>query len=430
MQTIENTEFSVLDVETTGLFPAAHDRIIEIAILRVDHNGNVLRKYESLFNPDRDIGPTHIHGIHSRDVKNAPHFEEIAGDVIDILAGSIVTAHNASFDVRFIRAEMSRINCCLPDFPYLCTLNLARRMEPQTPSRKLCRLCEYFHIPLSEAHSAQADAQATADLLRLLVSRIKQPATTPLDQIGIHGKAIPSESWPRLQISGKFFKRKDAAQANANDASFVAGLISKLPVHAENDVVLDEYFCLLDQILEDRRISNEEINLLSELAQDIGLSQEQARQAHQTYMKDLLLTAYEDGIFTDAEKHDIQEVQQLLSISDSEYRSLHVEVKKARSEGNIKHSIAHQNDEIKGKGVCFTGALACHIKGENITRSQAEKFSTDFGMIVKKSVTKDLDILVLADPDSMSGKAKKARSYGVRLLAEAVYWRMIGIDID
>ena len=52
------------------------------------------------------------------------------------------------------------------------------------------------------------------------------------------------------------------------------------------------------------------------------------------------------------------------------------------------------------------------------------------GLTVSKSVTKALDLLVLADPQSMSGKAKKARAYGTTLLAEAVFWRAIGVKVD
>lgn len=66
-----NTEFAVTDVETTGLFPQAHDRIIEIAIVRVDAEGNILDEFTSLVNPGRDIGTTHLHGITAGDVRLA-----------------------------------------------------------------------------------------------------------------------------------------------------------------------------------------------------------------------------------------------------------------------------------------------------------------------------------------------------------------------
>lgn len=92
---LDDTEFAVVDVETTGLFPERHDRIIEIAIVRVDSRGETIDEYVTLVNPLRDIGPTHIHGITARDVCNAPDFSEIGGDVMHRLAGSVFVGHNA-----------------------------------------------------------------------------------------------------------------------------------------------------------------------------------------------------------------------------------------------------------------------------------------------------------------------------------------------
>ena len=63
-------------------------------------------------------------------------------------------------------------------------------------------------------------------------------------------------------------------------------------------------------------------------------------------------------------------------------------------------------------------------------RSKAEEIATEQGMVVKKNVTRDLEILVVADPDSMSGKAKKARTYGTRIIAEPVFWQMMGIQVE
>ena len=51
-------------------------------------------------------------------------------------------------------------------------------------------------------------------------------------------------------------------------------------------------------------------------------------------------------------------------------------------------------------------------------------------MIVAKSVTKALDVLVVADPDTLSGKALKARDYGTRIVAESVFWRMVGVEVE
>ena len=104
--------FAVLDIETTGLFPTKHDRIIEVAVVRLDGNGDPLDEFATLVNPERDVGPTRIHGISTRDVLNAPVFREIAGDIIARIAGTVLVAHNARFDCDFLWAEFARLAGC------------------------------------------------------------------------------------------------------------------------------------------------------------------------------------------------------------------------------------------------------------------------------------------------------------------------------
>ena len=87
---MQDTEFAVVDVETTGLFPEQHDRIIEIAVVRIDQSGKTLTEYATLVNPLRDIGPSYLHGITSRDVTNAPEFSEIAGDALHAISPRLV----------------------------------------------------------------------------------------------------------------------------------------------------------------------------------------------------------------------------------------------------------------------------------------------------------------------------------------------------
>jgi DNA polymerase-3 subunit epsilon len=85
---------------------------------------------------------------------------------------------------------------------------------------------------------------------------------------------------------------------------------------------------------------------------------------------------------------------------------------------------------LKGLSVCFTGALVGRIDGEQITRSEATELATEAGLVVRSGVSKGLDLLVVADPDSPSGKAQRARELGTRVMAEAVFWRAIGAPID
>jgi DNA polymerase-3 subunit epsilon len=85
--------------------------------------------------------------------------------------------------------------------------------------------------------------------------------------------------------------------------------------------------------------------------------------------------------------------------------------------------------KVDGKSVCFTGALQCYVDGHRVSRERAQELAAQRGMIVKAGVSKALDYLVVADPDSQSSKAIKARALGVRIVAERVFWGMLGFDV-
>jgi DNA polymerase-3 subunit epsilon len=80
--------------------------------------------------------------------------------------------------------------------------------------------------------------------------------------------------------------------------------------------------------------------------------------------------------------------------------------------------------------VCFTGQLSGTIGGNTISRDLAETLAKNAGLMVTSNVTKKLDLLVIADPNTQSSKAKKAREYGIRILSDMVFWRMAGITVD
>lgn len=117
---------AVIDVETTGLFPYRHDRVVEIAAVILDERGAVEREFASLVNPERDIGPSSIHGLSSSDVVPAPRFAEIVGELLETMAGAVaIAAHNARFDRLFLQRELERIGADLPEMFMICTMELS-----------------------------------------------------------------------------------------------------------------------------------------------------------------------------------------------------------------------------------------------------------------------------------------------------------------
>ena len=170
---IEEAEFSVVDVETTGLGPA-NNNIIEIGLVKIK-NFKVIDRYNSFINPGRSIPPfiTQFTGISNDDVYNAPFFEDLVKPLQDFLEDSVLVGHNLQFDLSFLRKEFNV--CGVENYQplQLCTLRLARRMLPNLKSRSLGNLATHLRLKNEDAHRAYADAEVTAKILHILVDQLK-----------------------------------------------------------------------------------------------------------------------------------------------------------------------------------------------------------------------------------------------------------------
>ena len=160
------------------------------------------------------------------------------------------------------------------------------------------------------------------------------------------------------------------------------------------------------------------------------MTRDQAVATHDQYMHHLILVALEDGVITEAEEKDLELVRRLLGITEKHYDALMNKSIDQYKYGAQVNCFQKPDSSLSGKTVCFTGAFNSIINGELATRTIAKKMAVDAGMIVQKGVTKKLDILVVADPNSMSIKAKKARDYSIRIVAEPVFWRLVGVSVD
>lgn len=190
-----------------------------------------------------------------------------------------------------------------------------------------------------------------------------------------------------------------------------------------------DYRALLCRALEDGHIDESEGDSLVEVATHWGLSCDRVKQIHMDYLSRLAAAAWADLRITDAEKRELKLVAQLLGfgrITDSELIDL------ARSSGTAYPPVPYgtPDEHWAGKAVCFTGESSCTTGGQLITRAMAEQLAAENGLRVLSSVTKKLDVLVVADPNTQSGKAKKARQYGIRVVHEPVFWRSLGISVD
>jgi ATP-dependent Lhr-like helicase len=146
-------EFCVVDVETTGFSPRMGDRMIEVAAVKMRADGTRLAEWSTLVNPERDIGPSHVHGISAGDVVDAPTFADVAGDLLALLDGAVVAAHNLRFDWGFLTAEFERAGHPLPALPSVCTLRLGTRVMPGLTNRRLEACCGALGVCRDGAHN-------------------------------------------------------------------------------------------------------------------------------------------------------------------------------------------------------------------------------------------------------------------------------------
>lgn len=366
----------VIDTETTGVYPS--DRIVEIALVTLSLDGDVLDLFETLVQPSRDVSASHIHGITASMVQTAPTFADIAGDVAVRLNGACLVAHNLPFDFRMLAAEFDRIGSQLTMISGVDTL--------RATSCRLHEACLMFGVTLEDAHRAIADATATAELLLRVVTQcsVGSPVAAPTG----------------IVRSGLVLRREDTAPAQLVDPPLIVYLSSRLP-HTGVEVGMLAYLELVGRAVADMRLDQDERHQLTSLAHDLGLTAAHIAQAHRRFINELIDAAVADGAVTDDEYETLVRVASALDV-DQQTVELRIRPFRA-SDSTITINPAMT--------VVFTGD---HLRYE---REVLVRMAEEIGLIVQSGVSKSTQLVVAADPASNSGKAGKARQYGIPIMS-------------
>ena len=158
----------ILDTETTGLDPKSGHRIIEIGALEMYDKILTGKKFHCYINPERDVPNEayRIHGISTDFLQDKPLFEHIADEMLAFIADGALVIHNASFDMKFLNYELTRLGMAsLDHYSVIDTLPMARKMFPGAKVN-LDALCTKFKIDnsLRTFHGALKDAKLLADV--------------------------------------------------------------------------------------------------------------------------------------------------------------------------------------------------------------------------------------------------------------------------
>jgi DNA polymerase III subunit epsilon len=184
---LTDLDFTIVDVETTGWAPDEAG-ITEIGAVRV-RGGRAVAEFSSLVNPGRPVPPpiTELTGISDQMLATAPPVAAVLPGLLAFAEGSVLAAHNAPFDLRFLTAACAGMGWDWPGFQVLDTVRLARHLmaTPQeVPDRKLATLASFFGTPVRPSHRALDDARATAAVLGQLLARLAdREGITTLDEL-------------------------------------------------------------------------------------------------------------------------------------------------------------------------------------------------------------------------------------------------------
>ncbi|MDR2379120.1 MAG: 3'-5' exoribonuclease [Bifidobacteriaceae bacterium] len=414
--------YVVVDTETTGLTPR-NNRIIEIAAVGLRADGSVEGEWSTLLNPDRDLGRSDIHQITARDILYAPRFADVAGDLVELLRGRVIVGHNVRFDAGFVEAEYRRAGYAEATVPYdacLCTMRLSAQVMPAA-NRTLATCCAQVGVVNEAAHSALADARATAALFQRLAHAYGGFAACG-SRFGLEQR-LAAVILPPLAHRGVNCVRRGGPRPQ--DVPFWSRLAAKLPP-VTGPEEHNQYLALLDRALIDRVVSSREADELVQLAADLGIDQATANRLNADYLAALARAALADSQVTEAEFRDLTTVAELLDLGGDKVRlaldQAWRDLLQTAALGQPTPAAGPAPSVFRlhsGDMVVFTGQTSR-------PRDALERLAADAGLIAHPSVTKKVAVVVAADPDSLSGKARKAADYGIPIITESAFMRLLG----
>jgi len=381
--------FAVIDTETTGF--GKTDRLVEVAVVLVEGN-EIIQEWETLINPERDISNSNIHGITSEVVSLAPTFAEIDSEFSRLIHGSIMVAHNISFDQRMLEQEYSRVKKQVDLGMGFCTL--------QATKLKLEVACEEYGITNVSAHRALTDARATA----LIFIKI-------LEQLGsVEGLVPISVAYDFEAKSPQLLSRAALSQDHKPGQQNLRRIIHGLGPSEEAGPELS-YFDALSSVMSDFEITADELKYLKDWAETLGIGSSKQSDLHSAFFDQIVVAAERDNYISVTENMLLRKAAKTLGVNYSEASTTN----QKSEEFSLK----------PGMKVCFTGT-AIGKNGEELPRETLELYATKKSLIPVSSVTKKTcDLLVAADKSSMSGKTKKARDYGIPVISVAEFLDLI-----
>ena len=196
-----DTTYCVLDLETTG-FSAITEKITEVGIMKVK-NGEVIDEFSCFVNPEKPIPQRVVDVTNITDdmVKDADTIDKVFPKILDFLGDSVIVAHNAGFDVGFLKHNAKVLGYDF-DYTYIDTLALAKDLFPNFKKYKLGKIADELGIVVEVAHRALDDVDTTVKVFNVMLKMLKDKGAKTVDEIDTIGKDEKSqkEEYKNLNI--------------------------------------------------------------------------------------------------------------------------------------------------------------------------------------------------------------------------------------
>lgn len=412
------------------------DRVLELAIVHVDAQGRVVDEWATRFNPEGPVGATHIHGIRDEDVAASPFFRDLASTVASRLQGLPVAAHNASFDLAFLRAEFDTAGWDTPVIPSFCTLHASHHYMPDLARRKLADCCWATGVMLDNAHSALGDARATAGLMnRYMAGHGGADVHTDLLTLPAHARAVLWPAGPSRQPA----PRQRAAPRPVNNRSIDSRPVRFTPARPKQPPLIQQltalsllevveegapegtvaYLETLLDCLEDGELSDTEAAQLADLIAAYGFSAADVTATHRACLLALAHRALDDGHVSQDERAELYSLAELLAVPRSTVLDA---IKRADAARAARMSAGllplpdgwtHGEPLRVGDKVGFTGC-------NEAQRERLEKRAEELGVRVTGSVSR-LTAMLVTDGTFDGTKLAKATEVGTRIVHPDVF---------
>lgn len=303
---INETPIAVVDLETTGLTPG-FDRVVEISVFKKEPGKRSYLAFDTLVNPQRPVSATEIHGITDVDVKNAPTFNDIVGDFVDVLSSCVIAAYNVYFDIKFLERELNQTGISyLP--PHFCLmymrpmLNLGHRCSLETACHE-----HGINFDYQTAHIAASDAKASAELMEYYLNVISDR------KIATFGQLSRLKSYKFLN-SFVYAPLPEAESLNLKKSKKFLSRANYKPVIVDPEhQAISEYWDSLRVVLADLDITEQELKYVLDIRRKIRLPKEKIRALHAKAFASVISQFISDKTFDDKEVLQLRRLFKCLS---------------------------------------------------------------------------------------------------------------------